>query len=122
MNPGVKQQIRAAKRGQPSILEGRFALMWRAIDGPELVTELKFHPIKQWRFDFAHPATKIAIEIEGGTLGHSRHTKPEGYQNDCEKYNEAQFLGWKTFRLTSGMINLAHLESIKALILRGGDR
>ena len=49
-----------------SQLETRFLTIWKKIEGPELVEELKFHPDRKWRFDFAHPSTMVAIEVEGG--------------------------------------------------------
>ena len=33
---------------------------------PDFVQEYRFHPPRQWRFDFACPTKKLAIEIEGG--------------------------------------------------------
>lgn len=64
----------------------------------ELKTEHKFHPERKWRFDYAIiRAQKVAIEYEG-TGG--RHHTVIGYTKDCEKYNEAQLLGWKVYRFT----------------------
>ena len=28
--------------------------------------EYRFHPVRRWRFDFANPEYKVAIEFEGG--------------------------------------------------------
>ena len=108
-----------AKKKQPkrSVLEIRFAYFWGILDGPKLVEELAFHPKRKWRFDFAHPATKTAIEIEGGVWGQSRHTKPVGYIKDCEKYNAAAAAGWTVFRLTGYHINEEHIAPIKEFIL-----
>jgi hypothetical protein len=47
----------------------------------------------------------IALEVEGGTYSRGRHVTPEGFENDCEKYNEAAFYGWKVIRVTSKMVN-----------------
>jgi len=63
----------------------------------------KYMPYR-WSFDFAIPEYKIAIEIEGGTMMIGRHQRPAGYEKDCIKYNEAQKLGWKVYRFTSGMV------------------
>jgi very-short-patch-repair endonuclease len=68
---------------------------------PPLQQEVKFHETRKWKFDFAIVELKIAIEIEGGTWNYGRHTRPKGYQNDCNKYNAAQALGWKVFRFTT---------------------
>lgn len=98
-------------------MELRFAFIWGVLDGPKLVEELAFHPKRKWRFDFAHPASKTAIEIEGGVWSGGRHTKPAGFTKDCEKYNAAAAAGWTVFRLTGYHINELHIEPIKKFIL-----
>ena len=67
--------------------------------------EYRFHPVRRWRFDFAFPEQKIAIECEGGTWTGGRHTRGRGFEGDCHKYNAAAMLGWTVLRFTSGMIN-----------------
>lgn len=68
---------------------------------PILEREHRFHPKRKWRFDFSIVDLKIGIEIEGGIWMKGSHTRMHGYQDDCNKYNEAQALGWKVFRFTS---------------------
>lgn len=98
---------------KPSHLEKRFALYWYALGGAPLVPEHKWHPTRRWRFDFAHPGAKVAIEIEGGQWTGGRHTRGGGYQGDCEKYNEAQIHGWVVFRLTGSQITVPEIERIR---------
>ena len=38
----------------------------KAFDGPPLTPEFRFDPARRWRFDFAHEATRTAIELNGG--------------------------------------------------------
>lgn len=68
--------------------------------------EYRFHPTVKWRFDFAYPDMRVAIEIEGGTWRgtRSRHSNPIGYEKDCIKYNEATIMGWRVYRFTGGMV------------------
>jgi very-short-patch-repair endonuclease len=99
-----------------SPLEVKFIILWKEIDGQPLQEEHRFHATRKWRFDFAHLETKIAIEIEGGIWGQSRHTKPVGYIKDCEKYNAAIFDGWDVIRLPNYWINTETLQNIKNLI------
>ena len=98
---------------RPSHLERRFALYWRALDGAPLVAEHRFHPTRRWRFDFAHVAAKVAIEIEGGRWTNGRHTRGAGFSEDCEKYIEAQILGWVVLRLTDAQITVPKIERIR---------
>lgn len=61
--------------------------------------EVRFHPTRRWKFDFAWPELKIAVEVEGGVWSSGRHTRGAGFIADCEKYNEAARLGWRVFRM-----------------------
>lgn len=87
-------------RRRGSSLEAEFDLAWTALGGPALLSEHRFHPTRRWRFDRAHASSKTAIELEGGIWIQGRHTRGQGFQNDTEKYNTAQLLGWTVFRLT----------------------
>lgn len=57
--------------------------------------ELVFHPTRQWRFDIAWTAQKIAIEIDGGIHTGGAHTRGQGIANDQEKRNAAVIMGWR---------------------------
>lgn len=70
---------------------------------PGVETEYRFHPTRKWRFDYAWPERKIALEIEGGIWKKGRHVNPKGYENDCIKYSEAAVLGWRIIRCTPEM-------------------
>lgn len=58
-------------------------------------------PARLWRFDFAIPAYKIAIEYEGIFSEKSGHTTIKGFVKDVQKYNRAAELGWKVIRCTA---------------------
>jgi very-short-patch-repair endonuclease len=62
------------------------------------VREYQFHAIRKWRFDFAWPDIRLAVEIEGGIWTGGRHTRGKGFVGDCEKYNEASLMGWTVLR------------------------
>lgn len=70
------------------------------------IQEYPFHPTRRWRFDFAWPATKVAMEKEGVIYnkGGGRHQQKAGYEADCEKYAEALCLGWRVLRVTPKQI------------------
>lgn len=69
---------------------------------PAPIAEYRFHPTRKWRFDFAWPKEKIAIEVDGGgfKFGGGKHMQPR----DLEKLNTATSLGWKVYRFTPAMI------------------
>jgi very-short-patch-repair endonuclease len=66
--------------------------------------EFRFHPTRRWKFDFAWPALKLAVEIEGGTWVAGRHSRALGFEADCLKYNCASLLGWTILRYTTRMV------------------
>lgn len=99
-----------------SPLEAKFALLWRALRGPPLVREHRFAPPRRWRFDFAHPASRVAVELEGGVWNRGRHNRPLGFIADCEKYSAAALAGWTVVRLTEGQITEEKVEEIIAAI------
>ena len=72
--------------------------LWLKVRGFQ--QEIKFHPERKWRFDWAHSEFKIAIEVEGGVWSGGRHTSGSGFIKDMEKYNAATVLGWKLLRYT----------------------
>lgn len=67
--------------------------------GVEVVREFRFHPTRRWRFDYAIPSEKVALEVEGGAFTQGRHTRGRGFINDMEKYNTAGTMGWQVFRV-----------------------
>ena len=62
--------------------------------GEEVVAEYRFHPGRDWRFDFA--------------------IRPEGYLRDMEKYNEAAVSGWCVIRVLPG--ELLMLKTLRLVI------
>ena len=106
--------------------EDLLALHIRAEKLQEPLREYRFHNKRRWRFDFAWPDIKFAVEIEGvthygknsnGTMKLGRHQTSKGMQNDCEKYGEAMLLGWNVYRCTQQMVKSGQaIEMIKNLI------
>lgn len=105
-----------------SIPEETFALTWRVLGGPAFEREFVFHPTRKWRFDFAWPAVKIAVEIDGGVhdgANRGYHNRKGGFEKDAEKLNEAALLGWRCIRLTGPMIQPSMLGRIAEEVKRG---
>ena len=80
----------------------------------QCVKEYRFHPVRQWRFDYALPMQKVALEVEGGVWTQGRHTRPQGFLGDIEKYNTATVMGWRVVRcvpddlMTGKTIDMLH--------------
>ena len=74
--------------------------------GEDCWAEYPFHPTRKWRFDYAFPSVKIAIEVDGGLfnayqgLHAGRHSGGMGQLADMEKMNAAAELDWLVFHYT----------------------
>lgn len=112
-----------------SSLETKFTTLWEQVfigmpyQRPPFVREHTFHAERNWRLDFAWPDVQVAVELDGGTsrIGRSRHTRPKGFQNDCDKLNAAVMEGWSVLRFTAKDIRdrpIQCLELTEALIKR----
>ena len=79
--------------------------------------EVRWHPTRQWRFDFADSKNKVAIEVQGGTFakGKQGHNWGPQIMKDHEKYNQAQFHGWVIFQFTDRPIR--DLSAIDLLVM-----
>ncbi|AZF88244.1 very-short-patch-repair endonuclease [Meiothermus phage MMP17] len=72
---------------------------------PEPERQFKFHSERRWRFDFAWPGHRLAVEVDGVLWGHQGgHQRPDDYADDCEKLNEAVLLGWRVLRFTPAQV------------------
>ena len=103
----------------PSRLEEKFTLLWHSLGGPQLEAEVRFHPTRRWRADFAHRESRTLIEIEGGVWVGGRHNRGAGFMADAEKYLEATLGGWRVVRLASPQITADNLRRIIAAIKTG---
>ena len=84
-----------------SDLENQFLTLWKEqaaankmqVETP--ISEYTFHPERKWRFDFAWPRFKLAVEIDGGSFTRGRHNTGMGSHLDKNKKNAAAALGWR---------------------------
>lgn len=72
----------------------------RDLGMPLPVREFKFHPTRRWRFDWAWPELRIALECDGGAWVQGRHVRGAGFLADMEKRNAAALAGWRVFGCT----------------------
>lgn len=71
-----------------------------------VVCEFRFHETRRWRFDYAIPEIKLAVEYNGhggfiGKAGASGHSSIKGITNDAEKMNSAIACGWRVLAFTA---------------------
>ena len=96
----IKKTKKSRQAANASQIRDVFTVICKTDLGVECVKEYKFHPERRWRFDYAIPEHKIALEVEGGVWTQGRHTRPQGFLGDIEKYNTATLMGWRVFRTT----------------------
>ena len=79
--------------------------------------EFKFIADRNFRFDFAWPDVKCAVEIDGGVFTAGRHTRPMGFLKDLEKFNLAVLAGWRVLHYSPSQVQLGDaLKGIKQLL------
>lgn len=83
-----------------SDLEDKLAWQIAAAGLAQPQREVVFAPPRRWRFDFAWPDLKVAVEVEGGIWIRGGHSRGVGMGRDAAKYNEAALLGWMLIRVT----------------------
>jgi len=93
----------------PSDLEASFALYWRVLHPQLPLPQTQYQGIegRRFRFDFAWPESKVAVECQGGTWAEGQkrgHTRGSMYEKDCEKLALATAQGWSVFYLTTTML------------------
>lgn len=97
-------------------------------EGSDYVPEYRFHPDRKWRFDYAWPAFKVAVEIQGfGKGGFGGHQRQAGVEKDNEKCNMALTMGWRVLRYDTRSLGLrdkvsdAVAQTLQVIILAGEE-
>lgn len=104
-----------------SHLEEKILFLVQAYKLPAPEREFRFHPTRLWRFDFAYPQVKIAIEAEGGIFIFGRHNRGAEFVKDSQKYNAAAVLGWRVLRYTTENYH-DFVEDINAIFKESNQR
>ncbi len=111
--PGKKRRQSAPQPPQRDL----FTSICKADYGLTVEKEYIFHPTRKWRFDYAIPSHRIAIEIDGGVWVNGRHNRAQGYLNDLNKFNAAAAMGWVVLKFTPDQqYRRATFEVIQATI------
>ena len=95
---------RPLKRDRPE-LEDRFLWQLRGASLPEPVAQFLFDSERKYRFDFAWPGRKLAVEIQGGLWVAGGHGGGKRALEDYRKHNEAVRLGWIVIYIAADMLD-----------------
>ena len=79
---------------------------------PGWLAEHRFHPPRRFRFDYAHPGMKIALEVDGGLWVRGRHSRGKGQIADMEKGNLACMDGWYVLHFTPQHVKSGEILTI----------
>lgn len=76
--------------------------------------EYQLHQAMDYRFDFAWPASRLAVEIDGGQWkpGGGRH----GSDTDRHKLNLAAIAGWRVMRYSPAMLKADPAQCISEVV------
>lgn len=97
--------------------DGLFRALLKREKLPMPEAEYRFAAPRRWRFDYAWPDHRIALEVEGGVWTGGRHTRGKGFLGDMEKYNRAAVDGWRVLRTTpSGLHDLGTVAMLRAVL------
>jgi very-short-patch-repair endonuclease len=86
--------------------ERNLEFQMKAVKLPKPEIQYRFAAPRRWTFDFAWPALKVYLEVEGGMFikGGGRHNRALGFEADCVKYSEAAIRGWRGLRVTTRQV------------------
>jgi hypothetical protein len=97
--------------------EGQFLKLWVAFapSKPLPQRQFLFHETRKWRFDFAWPQYKVAVEIDGGVYQRKAtgHRSISGVVNQMAKLNAAQIVGWKVLRFHADDLDKTPEDTVK---------
>ena len=94
-------------------MEDIFKTQWDRLIGIPIQVQHPFHPTRQYRFDFAFPEIKLAIEMQGYGPGHAAFKE---MYSDYVRHNEAVKLGWHILYFMQPHIKDENLEKTLELV------
>jgi very-short-patch-repair endonuclease len=105
MNPRDADNLDVLKRAlHESPLESTLLFQLRAEGLPTPETQVRFDDTRRWRFDFAWPSARLAVEVNGGEWSQGRHNRAAGMRGDYEKINTATIQGWRVLQFAGSQV------------------
>lgn len=80
-------------------------------------TEFRFDEKRKWRFDFAWPEWRLALEVQGGLFTNGRHSRGAALLKEHEKLNAAACAGWRVlYVIPDNLCTTDTIEMVKNAI------
>ena len=107
-------QSDAAKKWLEHLLMDAYHCYDHCYDDVAWLREYRFDSGRRWRFDYAVPALRVAIELDGGTFQSTRtgHTSGVALRGWREKNNAAMSAGWRVWHYAPDEIVKAGRKTI----------
>lgn len=124
---GKQTEVKPAKKSTAdSALEEKFLDLWNAYGNRryKLYAQYYYNPDKKWHCDFAFPAQRVLVEIDGkygkggGVSGHRNH---DGWERDKEHDFWAACNGWQMVRFSPDMLVRETIEKLNKLLEGSGE-
>lgn len=113
-DPWRTEKRRKAKRG-PSLAVVAAHFTAHGIAAP--VAELRFDAVRRWRFDYAWPAERVALEVQGAIFTQGRHTRGAQLLAEWDKLNAAAAQGWRVlFCQPADLLKASTARSVRAAL------
>lgn len=93
----IAGKLLTPKQASPLELEAERLISAAGLPAPEKQYRFGEAIGRGWRFDFAWPDRRVALEVDGD-LWHGRHTSGDGRQADMVRDAYATAMGWKVLR------------------------
>jgi len=92
-----------------------FLTLWTQTGLQPPVAEYQFAPPRRWRFDYAWPDCRVAVEFDGGqwVANGGRHNR----DSDREKLNQAAVLGWRVLRFSNQQWEVDPVDCVALIAL-----
>ncbi len=99
--PAEKPNRKVTKQDRVK-LEDAFLAAWRCVakDLPEPERQYRFCT-RMWRFDYAWPDSRVAVEIQGGSFVKGAHNRGASQAKDFDKLNRAAGHGWTVLQFNT---------------------
>lgn len=96
---GRQKKVKPVSAKRPIVtLEGKLDKQLRLI-GIALERQYRWYPGRRYRADFAHPPTRLIVELDG-----EAHRIKNRFHDDIRKSQDAILIGWRLLRISTGQV------------------
>jgi very-short-patch-repair endonuclease len=95
--------VKRAKKKKLSEAQLLLSIHLKELGIRTIVPEFQFDTVRKWRADIALPDHQILIECDGG-IHSGGHKRGVALEDDYDKQNLAQFLGWRFLRFSNAQV------------------